>query len=289
MSLEIKSIKPNEKLIIRGEYTVTESDITSDTLTNIITATNEKIGSKTSQAVAQITSELKPIPTSPDAFNNTSWAYIKEMADACVTDGIGDYQHMLGYTKNFNVDGFGEVGAQLVAFNHNQTADGKTIGFTFMLDRATSVVEFSGTSQSAGNKNYKDSLLRTTINNDLVNKYPSELLDVITAAHVKYLTQYQTPGSSYTYAYVDDKLWTPSYIELFNDKQYGEDGTVLLYFLENNNDNSRKRLNSFNNYGYNLRTIQSFGTINTAYVTTDGKLSWFNGYTKCGIVPCFCI
>jgi hypothetical protein len=126
--------------------------------------------------------------------------------------------------------------------------------------------------------------MRTWLNDTLLAAFPDELKLVIKETTVKYDSL--TTGTTST---CSDKLWLPSYQEVFgagssSNIKDGIEGTQFAYYA--NGGSKIKYLNSSAS-GWWLRSVNSSSYF---WLVSSGGLAGYNYASSAfGVAPCFCI
>lgn len=290
MSYNIESLPLGETVTVNGTYTVTDSDVTSDTLTNIITASNAHIN-KTAQAVANVTAEavtVPDVPASESDFNNMSWEDIKAMAEDCSENGSDKYKVMLGWQKDITYASpysfSGKV--QLVAFNNGEKSDGSgKAGFTFMTNILQNVIPISTSNATTvySNSNLRAEALKIS------TAIPKELKNIIETT--KAYSQ-NTPSDYTNWTSTDDDFFVPNFLNL---KMGAGGGTTFDYFNVENNLSAQRRIRTYqatNNAAqyatsnFSLQSNVSACSLISVNGLTGGTVA---AGSNAGLVVCFCI
>lgn len=289
MAYKIDSLPVSETVTVKGTYTVTDSDVTSDTLTNIITASNAHIN-KTAQAVANVTNETNTVPDVPASesdFNNMSWEDIKAMAQDCSQNGSDKYMPMLGWQKNITYSAplSFSYKVQLVAFNNSEKSDGSgKAGFTFITNVLSNVVGY--TNPNGASSIYSTSNLRTQAIS-AIKSFPSDLqalLETVKVESQKTLTSYDD------FLTTDDKAFVPSNRNIFS---MASGGGTTFDFYEVNFDTAA-RIRTFKATGSGTDYWVNFGTMSNSrpsysWINATGGAGTSPAESSLGLVVCFCI
>ena len=126
--------------------------------------------------------EPNEIPRTQMEFNDTSWEDMAKLAARCASEGTADYEHLLGFTKDVDVEGVGIVKAKLIGLNHDTYTDGGTAGFTFQLTDGlsySSPVLFDMNSFDTSSGGWAASEMRNTNLPKLLTALPSDLQGLI--------------------------------------------------------------------------------------------------------------
>lgn len=232
---------------------------------------------------------MELIPRNQAEFERFTWKKLADLSTQCSNEGTAQFKHMVGFTKSFESNLFGEsktLNARLVAMNNGKLSNGKTTGFTF------EVVELPGDYNMATN-NYRSTIYdgcyiygiledRNNLSapNSTAYVYSSlydELKEVIKYTNVECFSS--VPDSTTTAVparktLTNQRIFLPSLTELGGSTsltRYNVEGKIFDYYDVENNQKSTLRVKQFNgaNSPYWTRTP----VVNTA---TGGEYSFFN-------------
>lgn len=125
---------------------------------------------------------------------------------------IDSDQHMLASTKDISIEGYGTVAMRLVDVYHDDLADGKgKAGLTFVA--ASLPLMHSMNTEAYSEGGWKDSELRSWLNDEIYNKLEEQVRTSIVAVSKKTNNEGYTTDTSSVSA-TTDNLWVPSMVEL---------------------------------------------------------------------------
>lgn len=249
------------------------------------------------------------IPTTQSQFESLSWADIRKLAQRCLDEGKPSFWHMLGFTKNVNISGFGNTKFRLVSFNpkryvYNPELNGSTasdgnmnIGFLFECVDVIGTNRFN-TSTTCSNVQY--SALQTYLQDTVYAALPSDL---------RVSLRYANLGQEYYYSYSGtwvsmnnaQRTWTaniffsPVRALTGSNSDQSEIFSQYDYYAENSSASARIKnmigTSTPTNYWTQTLYISGTGTSNTNmrayYINTAGNSSTTYVTEQYGVVPCF--
>ena len=153
------------------------------------------------------------IPSNQEEFNALSWKELDELSAQCATLGSSDFEHLLGFTKDVDVEGLGIVKAKLIGLNHDDLSDGSgKAGFTFQLTDGLSAfwrASFQMNSSDTNSGGWASSLMRSTNLPKLKAALPADLQGVIK----KVTKKTSTANSGTAVSDTEDDLFLLSLVE----------------------------------------------------------------------------
>ena len=284
--------------VITKEPTCTETGLKTytcqncgDIYTEPITATGHNyIGVLTKEATETENGEMtytcsqcgdiyiESLPTK-DTFNNMSWfdiSTVSEAGEAANYFNVGDEKELTIGSETYHV--------QILGFAHDDKSDGtgKT-GITVGLKEVmTTPAKIKDTNTNVGG--WKDSKIRTYVNNDVYNALPSDLQTV-----VKPVDKKTSEGNKSTNVTItSDKLFLLSEVEIFGKVKYSAngEGSQYQYFTDGG---SKIKYKSGSSYWWWERSPNVNGNYNCCNVSRNGDANSSNASNSNGVVFGFSI
>ena len=223
----------------------------------------------------------------PVTFATDSWATIQ---NAVQTGNTSKYN--VGDTKEVDLGSFGTRTVRISNMSACTTETSETAcGFVVEFANIIAEREFNSTETNVGG--WKDSEMRTYINNTIYNALPSELQGVITTTKV--ISGHGNTAGETNFE-TQDKLYLLSVKEVYGEAKYDtvDTETKQLDFYKNNGTTlssysttgKGKAINGTNNYWW-LRSPNSGGNEVFLRVSMFGNLIINCDYTSLGVSPAF--
>jgi hypothetical protein len=207
--------------------------------------------------------------TVPSSFDEADWNQLVDFIDSKGLD------ELVGSKKTITLAGYGDFDFVLVGKNN--------LGYIFQSDKILTTHYMNSSNSSSGG--WGSSLMRTWLNDTLLSAFPVNIINLIKETTVKYS---ESTGS--TTSTCSDKLWLPSYQEVFGEGsnsniEGGVEGTQFAYY---SNGGSKIKYNTSGSaYGWWLRSV--YGSAGFWGVTTGGSAFYGGASITYGVAPCFCI
>ena len=225
------------------------------------------------------------IPIKEKTFNDYSWAEIaaiSEAGNATSTFSVGDEKELQISDETYHV--------QILGFNHDDKSDGSgKAGITVCLkELMTTTNKMNSYTTNIGG--WKDSEMRTYLQNDVLTSLPSDLQSVI-----KTVNKISDNGNkdTTTLNITEDKLFLLSFEEVgftSANTSYFVPGQGTKYdFFSDNASRTKKYLNkSYDAYWWLRSAYTDYSSI---FFRVSLSGSWNNGYADHtnGVVFAFCI
>ena len=223
----------------------------------------------------------------PVTFATDSWATIQ---NAVQTGNTSKYN--VGDTKEVDLGSFGTRTVRISNMSACTTETSETAcGFVVEFANIIAEREFNSTETNVGG--WKDSEMRTYVNNTIYNALPSELQGVITTTKV--ISGHGSTAGETNFE-TQDKLYLLSVKEVYGEAKYDtvDTETKQLDFYKNNGTTlssysttgKGKAINGTNNYWW-LRSPNSGGNEVFLRVSMFGDLIINCDYTSLGVSPAF--
>ena len=239
----------------------------------------------------------KPEPS----FANDSWATIAANVKA---GNMSVYN--VGDTKEITLIGSGDLGQTLTirVANNSTSSECNQEGFSqsacgFVVEFADTIITHNMNSTATNVGGWRDSEMRTFVNNDIYNALPEELRNVISDTYVVSGHGYSDSNNLTSI----DKLYLLSPEEIWGNSEDASNESYLSYnsakdqsrqldYYKNKNVNTSnfsmavKQYNSINNIWW-LRTARSGGNNSFYLVNSSGHWDAANANVTNGIAPAF--
>lgn len=191
-------------------------------------------------------------------------------------------EYLVGHIIYVTISGYGNIAFQVIGVRHDDLSDGSgKAGLTFQSVPCIATHNMNSSNTTTGG--WESTSMRSWLNSTIYNAIPSELKPYVKKVKKKYC-------ATTTYSDVstcDDYLFLASYMEVFGQSSYGEEGTRYQYWsLHNSNDDRIKYLNNSAQYWW-LRSV--FSSEYFMRIGTNGTSSSYGASSLIGASPCFCI
>ena len=209
--------------------------------------------------------------------------------------GNGTFSGTPGDTKILDVGTEGTILATYIGANLDTLAAGGTAKTTWIFEHmlATSKRWNPARSGSSGAYtegtgtigSYEESEIRTYANETVFALLPTELQSAIKEV-TKYSKGYETDGTTTSEKATTEKLWLPSYREMFGGTSVETNGPVYTGYFTNNASRIKHKVGASADSWW----VRSAGSYNNAYNVTSGGTNYTIGVsTNRGVVLGFCI
>lgn len=215
------------------------------------------------------------------SFANASWEAINEIAQS----GQASSVFSIGDTKSISINGT-NYNIQIYDFNHDDLADGSgKAKITFGLANCLSTT-YKMNSSNTNSGGWGSCALRTTLQNTILNQFPTELKSLIKSVKKK-----TSAGSqSTTINTTNDTLFLFSEVELFGSTTYSVAGEGTQYpIFTDNNSRIKKQGDAGSAYIWWERSPYASGSAGFCYVTADGSAYASDASAAFGVCFGFCI
>lgn len=174
-----------------------------------------------------------PIDEYPAADTSTlhdvSWSEIIEAAN----DGTASERFSLGDTKTLDLGARGKMDVQIVGFNVDQLAsDGSTYAGISFITKMCMIPKYRY-ALKRDNPSWEASSIRAHLENAVMPFIQSDVRESI--KEVRKYTHVYNSGPS-IYQETADKLWIPSYYEIFGNNAYESNGPTYTYMSSSSNN-----------------------------------------------------
>ena len=215
------------------------------------------------------------------SLEDDSWDKINAIAQA----GLASVAYSIGDTKSISINGT-NYKIQIYDFNHDDLADGSgKAKITFGLANCLSTT-YKMNSSDTNSGGWGSCALRTTLQNTILNQFPTELKSLIKTVKKK-----TSAGSkSTTINTTNDTLFLFSEVELFGSTKYSVAGEGTQYpIFTNNNSRIKKRGDSGSAYFWWERSPYASDSYYFCIVNTDGSDNAYKASEAYGVCFGFCI
>ena len=237
----------------------------------------------------------------PKSFATDSWETIAYAVKSGNTD-----VYKIGDTKEITLTGNGDLGQTLTVrvANNTTSTECNTPGFSqsacgFVVEFVDIITTHNMNSTATNVGGWRDSEMRTFVNNDIYNALPKELRNVISDTYVVSGHGYSDSNNLTSI----DKLYLLSPEEIWGNSEDASNESYLSYnsakdqsrqldYYKNKNVNTSnfsmavKQYNSINNIWW-LRTARSGGNNSFYLVNSSGHWDAANANVTNGIAPAF--
>ena len=251
---------------------------------NIIVRSNNKLKNVKFGINNDIISNYFILPEIGVTFDELPWHKINMISE----QGLVEDYFNIRDTKEFQI-GDEIYHAQIIGFNHDNKSDGSgKAGITVKLKEAmTTEAKINDTRTNIGG--WKDSKMRTYVNEDIYNSLPSDLKPIIkTVNKVSDIGN----GDKTTLNTTKDKLFLLSFEEvgfITIDTSYFVPGQGAKYeYFSDDNLRKKKYLSGEPSYWW-LRSAYTNNTGCFFGVDLDGNWNYDGAYITNGVAPAFCI
>jgi len=216
------------------------------------------------------------LPALGTTAENMTWEQIKAIGDA----GKADEYFNLGDTKTITLTDNTTMVMEIVAFDEDTKEDGTKAAITWLAKDVVTKHIMNTANTNAGG--WEASEMRGWLQGDFYATLPTEVTEHIVEVNKTYFDH--TSGTTKSCA---DKVWIPSYGEIFGDTQFESSGAVYTEYFSS--ASARAKLYGGSAAYWWLRSATG-GILNNSffYVTSDGKLGYDYAACQYGVVPGFC-
>lgn len=196
-----------------------------------------------------------------------------------------NFQWLIGKTLDIPMSGYGTITYRVIGIVHDEDASSSSkLGITFQAKNIVTTHAMGG-SYTTG---WTGTSMKSWINSDLLNTFPSELQKIISSANKIFNTC--SASGAWATGKADSKLWIASCTEMTGTTHGIADGSIYAYWSQNNTDPSRILTTTTGGaIQYWSRTVWS--AMGFSYF--DSGMIWRNSTqtdnSALGVVPCFCI